>query len=52
MNIDKTFQKKFIKYNVNSHNIGFFNIGWKYIFPNGYGASVINTGYGKELRII
>lgn len=47
-----SFIEKFKKYNVNPNDIGFENIGWKYVFPNGYGASVINTGYGKELRII
>lgn len=46
------FQKVFRDYNVNPNDIGFINIGWKYVFQNGYGASVINDGYGKEQRII
>lgn len=46
------FQKVFRDYNVNPTDIGYINTGWKYVFPNGYGASVINDGYGKEQRII
>lgn len=46
------FQKVFRDYNVNPEYIGFMNIGLKYVFPNGYGASVIDDGYGSEQRII
>lgn len=46
------FQEVFRKYNVNPEDIGFINIGWKYVFPNGYGASVIDDGYGSEQRIV
>lgn len=52
MSKEETFQKKFADYNVNPADIGFYHIGWKYVFPNGYGASVINDGYGGEQRII
>ena len=45
------FQKVFRDYNVNPNDIGFI-MDWKYVFPNGYGASVINNGYGSELRIV
>ena len=45
-----TFQRKFADYNVNPTSIGFFNIGWKYVFQNGYGASVIDNGYGGDRR--
>ena len=43
-----SFIEKFKKYNVNPENIGFYNIGWKYVFKNGYGASVIDDGYGGD----
>ena len=42
------FQKVFRDYNVNPEDIGYINIGWKYVFPNGYGASVIDSGYGSD----
>lgn len=41
-----SFIEKFKKYNVNPEDIGFYNTGWKYVFKNGYGASVIDDGYG------
>lgn len=43
-----SFIEKFRKYNVNPEDIGFYNIGWKYVFENSYGASVINNGYGRD----
>ena len=52
MNKEISFQEKFRDYNVNPHDIGFINTGWKYVFPNGYGASVIDDGYGSEQRIV
>lgn len=43
-----SFQQKFRDYNVQPFDIGFMNIGWKYVFPNGYGASVIDDGYRSK----
>ena len=47
-----SFIEKFRKYNVNPEEIGFYNIGWKYVFENGYGASVIDDGYGGDIRTL
>lgn len=43
-----SFIEKFKEYNINSRDIGFGPIGWRYIFTNGYGASVVNNDYGKN----
>ena len=42
------FEEKFKEYQVDPATIGFRNIGWKYVFKNGYGASVIDDGYRTE----
>lgn len=52
MNNNITFESKFSEFSVNPNDIGFYNNGWKFVFPNGYGASVIDNGYGSELRIV
>lgn len=45
----KSFRQVFEDYEVDALKIGFQRrVGWKYVFENGYGASVIDTGYGDE----
>lgn len=39
------FEKKYKEYQVEPYTIGFRDVGWKYVFSNGYGASVIDDGY-------
>lgn len=42
------FAKKYGEFIVDPKSIGFQDKGWKFVFDNGYGASVIDDGYGKE----
>ena len=42
------FEELFEAYQVDPKDIGYQNIGWKYVFGNGYGASVITGGYGNK----
>lgn len=42
------FTEVFRDYLVDPESIGFYNIGWKFVFKNGYGASVITGGYGNK----
>ena len=42
-----SFIKKFDEYNTD-----YYKGRWEFKFPNGYGASVINYGYGAEERIV
>lgn len=42
------FAKKYGEFIVDPKSIGFQDRGWKFVFNNGYGASVIDDGYGKE----